>query len=74
MVAQCGECVKSYCSLHFKIVKMVNFILCEFYLNKKENLVLASVAQWTEHQPAKQRVAGSIPSQGTSLGCGPGPQ
>ena len=35
---------------------------------------LASVAQWIEHQPANQKVAGSIPSQGTCLGCRPGPQ
>ena len=35
---------------------------------------LAGVAQWTEHQPANQRVAGLIPSQATCLGCGPGPQ
>ena len=35
---------------------------------------LAGVAQWIEFQPANQRVAGSIPSQGTCLGCGPGPQ
>ena len=32
------------------------------------------VAQWIEHWPANQRVAGSSPSQGTSLGCRPGPQ
>ena len=30
------------------------------------------VSQWTERQPADQKVAGSIPSQG--LGCGPGPR
>ena len=35
---------------------------------------LAGVAQWTECQLANQRVTGSIPSQGTCLGCGPGPQ
>ena len=35
---------------------------------------LAGVAQWIECGPANQRVAGSIPSQGTCLGCGPGPQ
>ena len=35
---------------------------------------LAGVAQWTECQPANQRVAGLIPSQGTCLGCWPGPQ
>ena len=28
---------------------------------------------WVEHQPADQSVAGSIPSQGTCLGCGLGP-
>ena len=35
---------------------------------------LACVAQWTECRPENQRVAGSIPSQGTCLGCGLGPQ
>ena len=33
-------------------------------------LTLAGVAQWIEHQPANQRVADSIHSQGTRLGCG----
>ena len=28
-------------------------------------------AQWIEHLPANQKVAGSIPGQGTCLGCGP---
>ena len=37
-------------------------------------IALTGVAQWTEHQNAKQRVAGSIPSQGTWLGCRSGPQ
>ena len=36
-------------------------------------LALAGVAQWIEHWPVNQRVAGLIPSQGTCLGCGPGP-
>ena len=35
---------------------------------------LAGVAQWIECQPVNQRVTSSIPSQGTCLGCGPGPQ
>ena len=35
---------------------------------------LAGVTQWIEHRPANQRVACMIPSQGTCLGCGPGPQ
>ena len=35
---------------------------------------LADVAQWIEHWPVNQRVTGLIPSQGTCLGCRPGPQ
>ena len=35
---------------------------------------LAGVAQWTERRPVNQKVASSIPSSGTCLGCGPGPQ
>ena len=34
---------------------------------------LAGVTQWIESQPAKQRITGSILSQGTCLGCGPDP-
>ena len=41
---------------------------------KKQYTALAGVAQWIEHQPENQRVAGSVPSQGTCPGCGPGPQ
>ena len=37
-------------------------------------LALADVPQWIEHQPVNQRVTGSIPSQGTCMGCAPGPQ
>ena len=43
-------------------------------LKKDWREALAGVAQWTECGPAKQRVAGSIPSQGTCVGCEPGPQ
>ena len=32
------------------------------------------MAEWIEHQPRNQRAAGLIPSQGTFLGCRPGPQ
>ena len=42
--------------------------------HKKKDDALAHVAQWIEHQPANQKVAGSIPGQGTCLGCEPGPQ
>ena len=37
-------------------------------------LALAGIAQWIERGPANQGVAGSIPSQGTCLGCRPGSQ
>ena len=35
---------------------------------------LAGVGQRIEHGPVNQRVAGLIPTQGTCLGCGPGPR
>ena len=38
------------------------------------NYSLAGVAQWIECQPENQKVAGSIPSQGTRLGCRIGPR
>ena len=41
---------------------------------KNVTQALAGVAQWIEHWHANQRVVGSIPSQGTRLGCRPGPQ
>ena len=44
-----------------------------FFFFFKKALALAGVAQWIECQPANQGVTGSIPSQGTCLGCGPGP-
>ena len=40
----------------------------------KGNTALVGEAQWIECWPANQRVIGSIPSQGTCLGCRPGPQ
>ena len=43
-------------------------------LIKVNHISLASVAQWIERRPAKQKFAGSIPDQGTRLGHRPGPQ
>ena len=40
---------------------------------KNKKIALAGVAQWIECWPVKQRVPGLIPSQGTCLGCRPGP-
>ena len=45
------------------------------YLTLEEEIsALAGVTQWTESWPVNQRIAGSIPSQGTCLGFRPGPQ
>ena len=35
---------------------------------------LVGIAQWIECGPVNQRVTSLIPSEGTCLGCGPGPQ
>ena len=47
----------------------IKYLCCSL----KKMLVLAGLAQWIECWPANQKVAGSIQSQGTCLGCGPGP-
>ena len=44
------------------------------FFSKSPHPALAGVAQRIERWPANQRVTGSIPSQGTCLGCRPGPQ
>ena len=45
----------------------------ETILLQKCNCCLTSLPQLVEHRPAKQKVASSISSQGTGLGCGFGP-
>ena len=54
-----------------------------YYVTEKKRLdkmaiknpyLLAGVSQWTECRPVNQMVTGLIPSQGTCLGCWPGPQ
>ena len=40
------------------------------HLSKKCGFCPTGVAQWVECWPVNQRVSGSIPSQGTCLGCG----
>ena len=44
------------------------------FLEENTEVALADVAQRIEFWPVNQRVVGSIPSQGTCLGCGLGPQ
>ena len=41
--------------------------------NNNVKFALAGVAQWIEHRPVNQSVAGSIPSQGTCLAHGRSP-
>ena len=41
--------------------------------DKMRYITLTNVAQWVGHHPANQKVASSIPGQGTCLGCVPGP-
>ena len=45
-----------------------------FWPLKIRKSTLAGVAQWIECWPVNQKVASLTPSQGTCLGCGPGPQ
>ena len=58
------------------MVKMVNFVLYLCILPQKKSLkikyvvALTSVAQLVGHHPAKGKFTGSIPGQGTWLGCG----
>ena len=52
----------------------LNLKMRESDRQNSEHSALAGVAQWIECQLVNQRVAGSIPSQRTCLGCRPGPQ
>ena len=53
---------------------LLEMTLSNFMALNIERRALAGVAQWIECLPVNQRVVSSIPSQGTCLGCGPGPQ
>ena len=44
------------------------------WIKEECKVALAGIAQWIECRLANQSINGSIPSQGTCLGCGPGPQ
>ena len=65
----------SECELELKyLCSQINSISSKIeHASKKYGSALDGVAQWTECQPAKQRVASSITNQGTWLGCRPGP-
>ena len=57
-----------------KPVKLLSYESKQCKFNLKNTLALTGVAQWIECWPVNQTVSGSIASQGTWLGCGPGPQ
>ena len=54
-----------------KNVEVYLAILAFYLFFKILFIALDDVAQWFEHRPVNQRVAGSILSQDTCLGCGP---
>ena len=56
-----------------KIKSIQNWVLSPSIF-QEQKLALTGVAQQVEHRPTNQKVAHSIPAQGTCLGCGPGPQ
>ena len=74
IVTMCVEKLKSI-SLSSRMFGAELFIIVK---NRKQSKcpwwALAGMAQWIECPPVNQRVVGSIPSQGTCLGCGPSPQ
>ena len=53
---------------------MCSLSCIDIILQELKIFALGGVAQWIEHRPANQRVASSLLSQGTCLGCRPGPQ
>ena len=56
------------------LINLSNHALFQKTYTSRAQGLLTGVAQLIEHRPENQRVTGSIPSQGTCLGCGPGPQ
>ena len=53
---------------------ILTFPKTKITFEREEISALLGVAQWIEHWPANWEVAGLIPSEGTCLGCRPGPQ
>ena len=56
----------------FRNIKLFHRWGLTFETLTNKEIALACVVQWIECGSENQMVAGSIPSQGTSLGCGPG--
>ena len=65
---------EGHSSVQLTLPPASDFFKCSLFNLKNEKIALAGVAQWTECWSANQRVASSIPSQGTCLGGRPGAQ
>ena len=59
-----NTCILLLCLWHSQIMA-AGKVLCY-----KNNLSLAGCLRWLEHHAIHQKIVGSIPSQGTCLGCG----
>ena len=43
-------------------------------IERPKQMAMTGMAQWVGRRPTNQSVASSVPDQGTSLGCRPGPR
>ena len=66
------DTIGSYYNITDYSLCAVIYIPISVFILKNSSSALAGVAQWIECRHANQSVAGSIPSQGTCLGCRPG--
>ena len=70
-----GQWCWASCRVLLTIGMCSSEVLVEIFCSLKIGFsALAGVARWIECWPVNQRVAGLIPSQGTCLVCGSGPQ
>ena len=60
--------------VNVNVCKLFQHFIMKNFKHKKAKIALAGVARWTECWPVSQRVSGSVPGQGTCLGCGLDPQ
>ena len=60
-------------SLFLQFMTLQHIGLLQCFHSRNTHWPLTGVAQWVGHYPASQGVTGSIPRQGTCLGCRPGP-
>ena len=61
-------------TIHFNETKVIIYQTLNNFMMLKYASALAGMARWIECWPVNQKVTSLIPSQGTRLGYGPGPQ